>query len=60
MLSFLNVEKEFEAQTFRIDSTHQYFKTCEYELLTPSVPDPNLNELTRESYYGKVQCLHIL
>ena len=33
MLSF---EKEFEAQTFKIDSTHEYFKTCEYELLTPS------------------------
>ena len=36
MLSFLNTEKEFDAQTFRIDSTHEYFKTCEYELLTPS------------------------
>ena len=36
MLSFLDDEKEFEAQTFRIDSTHEYFKTCEYELLTPS------------------------
>ena len=34
MLSFLDDEKEFEAQTFRIDS--EYFKTCKYELLTPS------------------------
>ena len=27
MLSFLDVEKELEAQTFRIDSTHEYYKT---------------------------------
>ena len=36
MLGFLSVEKEFGAETFRIDSTHEYFKSCEYELLTPS------------------------
>ena len=33
MLSFLNVEKDYGVQTFRIDSTHEYFKSCEYELL---------------------------
>ena len=36
ILSYLGVEKQLEADTFRIDSTYEYFKSCEYELLTPS------------------------
>ena len=34
-IEFLDVEKEFEAQTFRINSIYVYSKSCEYELLTP-------------------------
>ena len=50
MLSFLNVEKEFEAQTFRIDSTHEYFKTCEYELLTP----PELGDRSLQNFQNSI------
>ena len=60
MLSFLDDEKEFEAQTFRIDSTHEYFKTCEYELLTPSElgdrSNFNFEKLGENQPQSGVQC----
>ena len=42
-LDFLRREKEFEAQTFRIDSTHEYYKTTKFQLQTPSLSAPTGN-----------------